>query len=497
VAASFKTDYLRHYVQNGMKEGRRASATFDVNYYLFTRPDVAEKWPGDLERAARHYAGYGIKEGRAGYDSEAPVISNVTVTDVSAAGYTVTCTVTDNWGISKVAFPTWTVANDQDDLAADFMNTQKGTQNGNTYTFRVEASDHNHESGQYVTHIYAVDKGGNQTKLVLDVVEVKDPVNVTVSAKSFSVSFEDEVLVNFYYAVSDMTAVAEQGMLVFYDKPDSAHIAKADDVYRGSAYVASNGWYLNTTDGIVAKQMGDSRYYCAYVKLKDGTYVYSGLHEYSPKQYAMNMLSRANTSDKQKDLCVAMLNYGAAAQSYFGYKVDDLVNKDLTAAQRNRIRAYDKSLFVGTVPNSKACAFGTASGFVAKAASVSFESAFSINFYMTPEKAVAGKMQLYVWTPEAYASANRLTADNAQVVTMTKGTDGRYFAPISGIAAKDLDETYYVAAVYTDPQGNLCSTGVIAYSLSRYCMNSANGAMGPLAQATAMYGYYAKAYFAG
>jgi hypothetical protein len=106
----------------------------------------------------------------------------------------VTCTVTDNWGISKVAFPTWTVANDQDDLAADFMNTQKGTQNGNTYTFRVEASDHNHESGQYVTHIYAVDKGGNQTKLVLDVVEVKDPVNVTVSAKSFSVSFEDEVL---------------------------------------------------------------------------------------------------------------------------------------------------------------------------------------------------------------------------------------------------------------------------------------------------------------
>ena len=221
------------------------------------------------------------------------------------------------------------------------------------------------------------------------------------------------------------------------------------------------------------------------------------MYDYSPKKYAMNMLAKSDTSEKQKDLCVAMLNYGAAAQSYFGYKVDDLVNKDLTAAQRNRIRAYDKSLFVGTVPNSKACAFGTASGFVTKAASVSFESAFSINFYMTPEKAVAGEMVLYVWSPEVYAAAGSLTAANATAVTMTMGDDGRYFAPITGIAAKALDKTYYVAAVYTDTSGNLRSTGIIAYSLSKYCMGKAvaGNAMEGLAAATAIYGYYAAQYF--
>ena len=54
---------------------------------------------------------------------------------------------------------------------------------------------------------------------------------------------------------------------------------------------------------------------------------------------------------------------------------------------------------------------------------------------------------------------------------------------------------YYVAAVYTDAAGNTHCTGVIAYSLSKYCMNNANGKMGALAQATAMYGYYAAAYF--
>ena len=80
-------------------------------------------------------------------NKEKPVISEAVISNITSQGYTVTCKVTDNWGVSKVAFPTWTLLNDQDDLADDFMNTQKGTQNGNTYTFRVNASDHNHEGG--------------------------------------------------------------------------------------------------------------------------------------------------------------------------------------------------------------------------------------------------------------------------------------------------------------------------------------------------------------
>jgi hypothetical protein len=104
-------------------------------------------------------------------------------------------------------------------------------------------------------------------------------------------------------------------------------------------------------------------------------------------------------------------------------------------------------------------------------------------------------MKLYVWNAEAYEAAEVLTADNATVVAM-ENRNGDYFAPISGIAPKDLDKTFYVAGVYTDANGNTHCTGVIAYSLSRYCMNNANGSMGDLSQATAMYGYYADNYFA-
>lgn len=125
-------------------------------------------------------------------DKTSPVISDVQVSNISSSGYTVSCTVTDDWGITNVAFPTWTVANGQDDLAADFFNTQQGTKSGNRYTFRVNASAHNYEKGQYVTHIYATDRAGNRTCVAVNTVEVMDdttsPVisNVKVSDVSAS-----------------------------------------------------------------------------------------------------------------------------------------------------------------------------------------------------------------------------------------------------------------------------------------------------------------------
>jgi hypothetical protein len=97
-----------------------------------------------------------------------------------------------------------------------------------------------------------------------------------------------------------------------------------------------------------------------------------------------------------------------------------------------------------------------------------------------------------------YGSVSVLTAENATgTVTMVDPGDGRYWAQVSGIPAKQLDETYYVSAVYTDTEGNTCCTGVIAYSLSKYCISKAvsGNAMQELAAATAMYGYYAESYF--
>ena len=98
-------------------------------------------------------------------DTSRPVISDVKITDVDGTGYTVSCKVTDNVNIDRVQFPTWTSNNGQDDLKNNWQNDllYTGKRNGDTFTYRVNVSDHNKESGEYITHIYAYDSAGNYT----------------------------------------------------------------------------------------------------------------------------------------------------------------------------------------------------------------------------------------------------------------------------------------------------------------------------------------------
>ena len=91
-------------------------------------------------------------------DEEAPVISNAKVSDVDGTGYTVTCKVTDNKGVSSVKFATWTTAGGQDDLK-----WLTGSVNSGTATVRVKISDFANASGAYTTHIYAYDAANNQS----------------------------------------------------------------------------------------------------------------------------------------------------------------------------------------------------------------------------------------------------------------------------------------------------------------------------------------------
>ena len=98
-------------------------------------------------------------------DTIAPVISDVSVKDVSKDGYTVTCRVTDDGGsgIDRVQFPTWSNINDQDDLDPDWWSggSSSGTKDGDYYSFRVNTSQHHEDGETYTTHIYAFDKAGN------------------------------------------------------------------------------------------------------------------------------------------------------------------------------------------------------------------------------------------------------------------------------------------------------------------------------------------------
>ena len=99
------------------------------------------------------------------HEHNKPIISDVKVT-ADKTGYTVKCKVSDDSGIDRVQFPTWTKYNGQDDIIQGWGTAQsaRGTYNKATgeVTYRVNRSSHNNESGQYITHIYAYDIYGNE-----------------------------------------------------------------------------------------------------------------------------------------------------------------------------------------------------------------------------------------------------------------------------------------------------------------------------------------------
>ena len=152
-ASEYRSDIRKSYPD--INEFHGFTATFDTGL------------SGDVQIEA-----YGINVGSSGSnvmlwdspktvsvpkDTISPTISNVIISNVSSSGYTVTCNVSDNIGLSSVQFPTWSHTNGQDDLV-----WHEGTISGNKATCRINVSDHKgYVNCTYQTDIYAYDKAGN------------------------------------------------------------------------------------------------------------------------------------------------------------------------------------------------------------------------------------------------------------------------------------------------------------------------------------------------
>ena len=130
----------------------------------------------------------GEKKVTIGSDTAAPVISDCKVTNVTSSGYTVSCKVTDNTGVDRVQFPTWTNYQGQDDIFASWQTNPaaSGKKNGDIYTYQVHISAHNYESGQYITHIYAYDKYGNASSSGVSAVVPIDVEDIVLDKESIS-----------------------------------------------------------------------------------------------------------------------------------------------------------------------------------------------------------------------------------------------------------------------------------------------------------------------
>ena len=167
--------------------------------------DLDRKYAG--EQTVRVYAinvGGGVnaflgeRKVTIGADTEAPVISDCKVSNVTSSGYTVSCKVTDNTGVDRVQFPTWTPYNGQDDIFAAWETNPgaSGQKNGDVYTYQVKTSAHNYEPGEYITHIYAYDRYGNASSASVSAIVPVDVEDIELSQESltFEAAGEEQTL---------------------------------------------------------------------------------------------------------------------------------------------------------------------------------------------------------------------------------------------------------------------------------------------------------------
>ena len=119
--------------------------------------------------------------GTVDIDLDAPVISNVKVTNVTGTSYTLTFEVDDNVGVTKVQCPTWNEDNDRDEMegidwGTDPAYTAIEKAGVYTYTVNIDNDTFKNEGGEYRTQITAYDEYGNVTKedINVDVYPVTD-----------------------------------------------------------------------------------------------------------------------------------------------------------------------------------------------------------------------------------------------------------------------------------------------------------------------------------
>lgn len=330
--------------------------------------------------------------------------------------------------------------------------------------------------------------------------EIPQPITEpTLTLGAPSVSFEGQIQYNIYFQLenADEIPLSDMGLITWDSPMADGTIDNAQHIIPGA--VTDGQQFMVHSQGIPAKNMADTIYFKVYIKLEDGSYLYTDLKGYNAQVYAESKLA-TSTDENLRRLCVALLNYGTAAQNHFSYKPDALMNTNVTAEQQALIAAYDDAFVAPLVQvdTNKVGEFVyNAEGYATRRPSVSFDGAFTINYYFTTSFVPEGDVTLYYWTLEDYHSADVLTADNATGSMNMAMTDiaNQYWAGISDIPAKLIDQTVFVTAVYTTG-GVQYSTGVLSYSVGNYCQNMAHfgDSSSALCQAAAMYGYYAKEY---
>ena len=169
---------------------------------------------------------------------------------------------------------------------------------------------------------------------------VSDGTVVTYYYKNKAASEEKPAL-----AIDKASISLESSITMNFKVPKSS-LSSYDDFYmtfkcngkeeKATQYKQNGDYYVFSYKGINPQLMNDE--VTAVLHAKKGNEEYTSPEKaLSVKEYAYTLLDRYSSDEysKLRTLLVDLLNYGAMAQKYVGYKTDNLVNSELTAVQKS------------------------------------------------------------------------------------------------------------------------------------------------------------------
>ena len=152
------------------------------------------------------------------------------------------------------------------------------------------------------------------------------PENPAPVINTISLSLESSITMNF--------KVLKDSVSSFDDFYVTAKFGEKEE--KITEYKQNGNYFVFSYKGINPQLMNDE--ITAVLHAKNGNKEYTSPQKVmSVKEYAYTMLDRysADEHSKLRTLLVDLLNYGAMAQKYVGYKTDNLVNSDLTDTQKS------------------------------------------------------------------------------------------------------------------------------------------------------------------
>ncbi len=306
-------------------------------------------------------------------------------------------------------------------------------------------------------------------------------VDESLKFKSASLTLESDIAMNFYardtvlegcenpYVVFTKAIYSSNGNITGYETEKvSSFVRKAD--YSGVLC------HCFRFDGVKAYEMG-SQVTATLYAYKDGVLYKGAVVDYSVFKYASNMLKKTS-DDALKTLLVDALNYGAAAQTYFEYNQENLVNEDLTEEQAALATAQNPAVTSCTelIKNE-----GATVSF--KAVSLVLKDKVTFNYYLNLANYNGDieDLELRISYTNAYGEEDTAVIDGSDFA-YRRYTDGNYYyvANFSELYAFQMREICS-AEVYSKTTDTVISSTVL-YSIESYVASKTNSDQNALVQ---------------